>query len=352
MKPLRLLIISFWILLIFGALYLPNLKWIQKKEKSINIFCWGDGIDPDVVADFERQSRIKVHLNYYSSNEELLVKLKATKGKGYDLVMPSDYTVSKLIKAELLKPFSHAKLTFFSELNPLLLNLPFDPKNRYSIPFEWEVMGLGYNQDFFNGRPFSPTWKMLFEPDGYNVAMVNEPGDAVYLATLFLFKDPTPLSPPQLNQVREVLMNQKRHVTAYANFRTDYFLATKNCPLVAISSPYIWRTKKNFPFVKFMIPKEGTFISIENFCIPIKSEKEELIYTFLNYLYSKESLERHFETYGFFPALLGAIEKLEKDPDAQPLLFSTKEEFKKFHFFDDLVPQRESRALWIQVKTK
>jgi spermidine/putrescine transport system substrate-binding protein len=351
MKPIRLFIIFFWVFLIFAVLYLPNVRWIQRNDESINVFCWGDGIDPDVIADFQQETGIKVHLNYYSSNDELIVKMKATRGAGYDLIAPSDYAIAKLVKYDLLRPLDRSKLKFWKELNPLLMGHPFDPHNEYSVPFEWEVFGLGYDMEYFEKTPFEPSWEMLFSPQGYQVAMLNNPGDAVFLSSLYLFEKSNLLTPEEFEKTRMLLIQQKPFVEAYADHRTSYFLATRNCPVVVTANSYIWRLKKNFPFIKFAIPKEGTYISIENFALPHGSPKEELVYTFLNYLYTKDSFEKHFETFGFFPAISGAVKNLEEDPDAQAILFTAKEEFKKFHLYTELVPQKELIPLWVEVKT-
>ena len=75
-------IVLAWVSLIFGILYWPKSEIPPFDERSINIFAWGDILDPMVIADFEKESGIKVHMNYYASNEELVVKIKATRGKG------------------------------------------------------------------------------------------------------------------------------------------------------------------------------------------------------------------------------------------------------------------------------
>ena len=351
MKPIRFLIILLWVALIFGVLYLPSTKWIKRMEKTINVFCWGDVIQADVIADFQKETGIKVRLNYYSTNEELVVKMKATRGVGYDLIAPSDYAIDKLVQSDLLKPLDRSKLDFWDRLNPLLMDHAFDPGNVYSVPFEWEVYGLGYDQEFFNGLHSELSWEMLFSPKNYQVAMLNNPGEAVFLSSLYLFNKSTPLNAEEFEQIRQLLLKQKTHVEAYADFRTSYFLATKNCPVVVTTNVYVWRLKKNFPFIKFGIPKEGTYISIENFALPKQSNKEELVYTLLNYLYTNDSFEKHFETYGAFPAVTGAVKQLEKDPDAQAILFTTKAEFKKFHLFKELVPQKKLIPLWVEVKS-
>lgn len=100
---IRFSIMVFWSAIILALLYLPGMQIFPSKEKSINVFTWGDILERSVIDEFERSTGIKVHLSYYASNEELLVKLKATGGKGYDLIIPSDYSVKILKEEGLLK---------------------------------------------------------------------------------------------------------------------------------------------------------------------------------------------------------------------------------------------------------
>jgi spermidine/putrescine transport system substrate-binding protein len=160
---MRSCVTVFWLGLIFAALYLPKWEVIRFEPRSINVFAWGDILDPAVIADFEKETGIRVYLNYYSSNEELVVKMKATRGEGYDLVIPSDYVVPLLTADGLLKEINKEKIFFFADINPLLLNHAYDRENRYSIPFEWEIFGLGIDKNFFSTRPFDASWKAIFE---------------------------------------------------------------------------------------------------------------------------------------------------------------------------------------------
>lgn len=343
--------ISFWIALIFGILYWPKLPVLSYEENAINVFAWGDILDPSVISAFEKETGIKVNLNYYSSNEELIVKLKATKGEGYDLIIPSDYAVNLLIDEDLLKPLKPEKISFWKEINPALLAHFFDPENRYSIPFSWEIFGFGIDKNYFLNHPIPSTWGMIFTPQGYKITMNNDPIEAVEFAAFYLYGPTSSLTQAQGDKIRELLIRQKQWVTAYANFRGDYFLATRNCSVVVASSSYIWRTKRLFDFVGFVVPEEGSFITIENLCIPKPSHKEHLVYQFIDFLYRPESVAIHYHTYGFFPSTLHAIDQLHLDPQAEKLLNSTKEDFQKFHFIQNLLPQEETRDIWVDVKT-
>lgn len=350
---IRSSIILFWIGLIAFGLYWPTWEIIRHEEDSINVFAWGDILDPAVVSDFEKQTGIKVNFSYYSSNEELIVKLKATGGQGYDLIIPSDYAVNVLIQENLLKEIDKTQLKFWNGLNPNLTGHFFDPENAYSIPFEWELYGFGIDKDYFANRPMQPSWKMIFDPNvvKYKITMKNDPIEAVEFAAFYLFGPVSSIDENQAIEVKRLLKQQKPWVEAYADFRGDYFLATKNCAVVIASSSYIWRTMRMFDFVGFVVPEEGSFITIENLCIPKPSKKEELTYQFINYLYTPQSVSSHYETYGFFPAMLKAEDIADIDVQASQILKDSETHFNKYHFFQNILPQEEVRDIWVDVKS-
>jgi len=347
----RLFIIFSWVALIFTILYFPNWKWISSREKTLNVFTWGDILEPSVIAQFEKETGIKINLSYYSSNEELIVKLKATEGFGYDLIIPSDYAVKALADEGLLKELDKNQLHFWKDINPLLLNHFFDSNNHFSIPFEWEVFGLGFDKDYDKKNPLASSWKMIFEPQGYNIAMLNDPIEVIALTAFYLYQTVGFVNNQQIEEIKNLLIRQKKWVEAYASFRGDYFIATKNCPVVVSTSSYMRRSMNQFPFIGFMIPKEGTFITIENLCIPKASSKETLTYQFINYLFRYESIEKHYQTFGFFPSLLTHLDLIEKDPAIRKLVISSPEDFKTYHFIQNIVSPQTLHDMWIEIKT-
>ncbi|MBS0616358.1 MAG: extracellular solute-binding protein [Verrucomicrobia bacterium] len=349
----RLGMVLVWIGLIFTVLYWPKSEIPPFDERTINVFAWGDILDPTIVAQFEHETGIKVYLNYYASNEELVVKIKATGGQGYDLIVPSEYAVRTLKKEGLLKPLDHSQLHFLNGLNPALLNLKFDPGNQYSIPFTWEIYGLGISRPFFENRPLDPSWKMIFDPKvvDYKVAMSNDPVQTIDFAAYYLFGPIKELNSEQLQETVDLLIAQKKWVTAYADFRADYFLATKNCPVALSLSSYMIRAMRKFPFLGFVIPKEGTFVSVENVSIPAASKKEHLTYQLINYLYTAQSAQAHFDTYGLFPASAQNLPDLETDPEKKKILESCQEAFPKSYIGIVLASQEKIRDAWVEIKS-
>jgi spermidine/putrescine transport system substrate-binding protein len=350
---IRCCIVFLWTSLIACVLYLPSWKSESPEKETLNIFAWGDILDSSVIASFEEETGVKVNLSHYFSNEELIVKLKATGGIGYDLIIPSDYAVSILKNNDLIKKLDKTEFHYWQALNPALVGHPYDEGNLYSIPWEWELFGFGIDKEYFKEHPFDPSWKAIFDPNSvhYQITMTNDAIEAVEFAAFYLFGKNDSLSDAQLNEVKEVLKQQRNWVTAYANFRGDYFLATKTCPLILASSSYIWRTMRQFDFVGYAVPKEGSFISIENFCIPKATQKDALIYRFLNHIYTPESIATHYTSYGYFPSTLHALSLLEADPQAERYIRSTPEEFKKYHFLKRTAPQQTIRDIWVDVKS-
>lgn len=351
---IRLCIVSSWLVGIFIALYWPKINFFSYNDNTINVFAWSDILHPDVVADFEEKTGIKVKFNYYSSNEELLVKLKATKGEGYDLIIPSDYVLQYLIQDDLLKKIDKSKLPFWNMINPNLLSRSFDPCNLYSIPFEWEIFLFAINKEYFNKHPAPSSWKLLFDENtiNYKIAMSNDPIEATLFASFYLFGPTTSLTQKQMLEVQNLLISQKKWVEAYASFRGDYFLSTGSCQLSVASSSYLWRTLKLFPSIGFVLPKEGTFITLESLAIPSASKKEALTYQLINYLFQEKSVKAHFESFGYFPSTLHSLPNLNLNSDFKRLLFSSKKDFENFYFMHEVMSQQKITDIWVEVKSK
>lgn len=349
----RAVIVAIWILLISFALYFPSWKILPYEEKSINVFIWGDTLHPIVLKEFEKETGIKVNLSYYSSNEELLVKMKATRGKGYDLVMPSGYNVQLMIDDQLLKPINHSKLNFWKDMNPILLNTEFDRGNKYSIPFGWEIYGLGVDQRFFKGN-FDPSWRAIYDPSvmNYKIAVSNHAGEAVSHASFYLYGTAQKmLTEEQFQEIRQLLLLQRSWVEAYSDFRADYFIATGNCPVGLSTSTYIKRIHLLFPTIDFVVPKEGTFVTIENLCISTASTKEEYVYKLLNHLYTKEALKVAYENFYIFPATLSSLEDIGLEDYEKQMISDISQDSNKIQFFKNIAPVQRMTDLWVEVKS-
>lgn len=350
----KVVILLIWTLALFTALFWPKLyRPMESQKPCLNIFSWSDIIPRSLLEDFEKETGIKVRLDYYSSNEELLVKLKNIKGKGYDLIIPSDYAVQILSKEGALKELKKEKLHFTSDLRPFLLNHDFDPGNKYSLPLLWDVYGFGIDIDTFKDQRYF-TWEHLFNEDmiKYKIAMTNDPIEAFCLGAFYLFGPKASLTSKETSMVKRLLIEQKKHVEAYAVPRSDYIVGSKNASLALSLSSYVIRSKKHFPFMEFVIPQNKTFISIENVAIPANAKHEKEAYQFLNYIYEKENLAKACNSFEIFPATKGAIEFLENSKECADVESAILQKDYQLYFFRHLLPEKELRTLWIEIKAQ
>ncbi|HVX00786.1 MAG TPA: extracellular solute-binding protein [Candidatus Babeliaceae bacterium] len=354
---LRLMLIGVWLLLAIVALAILRWEYFSKPENSITVFTWGGLIDPHYIKQFEQQTGIKVTISYYSTNEELLVTMKATNGRGYDLIVPSDYAVNILRKQGILKKIDKSKLTFLNSLDPLLLGRDFDQTNDYSLPYAWEIFGFGIDKDYFSSIQFDKfSWKTVFcTPLGFKITMVNDPIEAALFGYYYLYgTEPQniPIIKEQRDKIEKALLCQKKWVEAYTDFRADYFLITRNCPLVVTSSSYILRSMREYPYIDFVIPQDGSFITIENMAIPIASSKESLVYKFLNFLYSLRAFKHHYGLYAFLPALKPDFaQEMGLDKGSFKLLEQFHQASSRFSFFRPIMPEVALQRLWVGVKS-
>jgi spermidine/putrescine transport system substrate-binding protein len=351
----RAAVSSLWALLFMCLMYSTQLIELFPRRKTITVAAWSDILDPAVLAEFQKKTGVTINLSYFSSNEELLVKLKKTGGKGFDLIIPSDYAVKLLREQNLLKKIDKSKLTFLNDLNPVLLGHDYDPSNDYSIPLFWELFGVGIDEDAFTADQMRDPWQLIFnsalqELRPYTITMVNDPIEMVMLTSVYLFGQADQLDTEKLKLVEELLHKQKKFVKAYVDFRGDYFLATKNCAAIVSSSSYILRAQKQFPFIKFLVPGK-TFVTIENCAISIGTQHEESVYALLNYLYQPESVVEHCEQFSFFPSTLSALPLLQGNDQQRELANMKSTDFSQLLFFKKQMDQIDLIRTWARVKS-
>ncbi len=288
--------VIFWIAAIFGFLYIPSLFRVFENKRSINVFMWSGVVDTKMLSNFEKETGIKVNVNYFEGNDELIVKVLATKGKGYDMIVPSDYAVTFFARHGLLKKIDTTKLDFWSHIDPKFLNHWFDPKNEYSVPAEWYVLGLGINKKHFpNGLP-EASLKTIFEPCGnYRIGALNDSKELAGLAVKYRYGQLRPINQAETQEIKQLLMKQKSSVEAYTDFRGDFLLESGNCSVVLVPISAIWKTIVTNDSVAFLLPKEGTFLGLENYAILESSTKEDLVYQFMNYLFRLDVQKHNFQ---------------------------------------------------------
>ncbi len=338
---------------VVGAIYLFLLapQYIKKffPQKSINVLAWPAVIDSSEFEKFERETGIKVYLTYFEDYEELIVKMNSGPGD-YDLIMTSDYAVQTLLKNNVVKPIDKTKLTFWNDLYKPLLNLYCDPDNKHTIPFAWEIYGIGINKDYFKGIKPTPSWSILFEKgqSPTNVGMLDDVREVISVAALYLFgKDhDKKLTHDEINQIKQLLIKQKPWVAMYNDLSTDYLLISDTSAVVMGLSSDIYQAMREYDNIDFIIPREGGFILVDHFVIPATCTNDDLVYQFLNFLYRPDVMSVYASRYYFFPVRTGVMGKKDHH-----MIRPTESLLSQLSFFNYQIPQEAVRSVWIALKS-
>ncbi|MCX5924885.1 MAG: spermidine/putrescine ABC transporter substrate-binding protein [Candidatus Dependentiae bacterium] len=330
-------------------LYSPRFIRLRTEGKSITVLAWPQEIDASEFVAFEKETGIKVNIRYFESNEELAAKLLNKGAQGVDLVMPSDYAAQMFIKKGLLKKIDTSKLAFFKDLNPRLMGHFFDPHNEYTIPYYWGVYGIGFDKDYFGAQSPKASWGILFDKQ-YKSAHITMPDNARYLMLIvaqYLYGTIDNIDMHRSAQIQQLLMAQKPLVELYTESWGEYLLASKASALVVILSVDVAKAMKSFEHVDFMVPKEGSFLLIDSFALAANTQKEDLAYQFLNYLYRPDILQAYVDKFTFFPATTTV------KPAFQPeqLQIPATDKVKKLDFYRNVVSKSTLRDFWISLKS-
>lgn len=303
----RVVSVAFWCVIIGLFLQAPTLyKKFFAPKRSINVFTWPLIFDPHKVKDFEHETGIKVFINYYENNEELYSKIKATGGAGYDLIVPSHYLIEQLIAHKLIKKIDTSQLNFFPRIKKQFLSRDHDPRNEYSVPYFAGVYGIGYDKKYFADEQVPKTWGLVFDQAYIDNAfsMTNDPRAAVLAAAYYLFGSLEKSDTPEKREaIKQLLQQQKKQVQMYTEERADDLLMSRSCQFVVTVSYDIWKASREYPYMGFMVPNEGSFLVVESFVVPALSEKDALVYEFLNFMYRDDVITHNVQRYGFCPVV-------------------------------------------------
>lgn len=350
----RTLIVLFWLLLVYGLLLLPYFSNLFEPERSICIYMWADKIDEEVLQDFEKETGIRVYTNYYDSNEELITKLEVMPFVDCDVILPSGYIVEDLVQAGLLKEIDHARCNFINDLYPELMGKFYDRENRYSLPLYWDVMVLGYSKrEFPDGLP-GQSWSMVFDERFVpvkRIGMIDDAREVISLIGKYLDLKKEDINKHTIKNMRDLLINQKKWAGVYCDAQQGYFLLSGAYPLVVSQREYVAREMEENPHIDYMIPREGSLLTIDNVVISAATEKEDLVYQFLNFLYSHDVYLHNSKEFAILPASRSVFKDLDPvyigDANLNPKVLRKK----NIRVFKNLLSLKETNEFWIRVKS-
>jgi spermidine/putrescine-binding protein len=322
--------------------------------KELHVYNWSEYIDPEIYTDFEDEFGIKVIEDTFSSNEDLLAKLQAG-ASGYDIIVPSDYMVTIMRELELLAPLTYDNIPNFGNIDDLFLDPPYDPGNQYCVPYQWGTTGIGYDTEVFDEEPAS--WAYLFDPAlaseyAGKISMLNDPREAFAAALKYLGYSLNSTDEAQLNEAKDLLLQQKAWVATYDSDGFEDLLAAGETVLAHAWSGDIFAAAEESEQIWYVIPEEGGVIWTDNLCIPKTAPNQEAAEEFINYLLRPE-VGAKITNYTWYGSPNAASEEfIDAEILEEPAIYPPPEVMAKLEFLRDV---GEATAiydrLWTEIKT-
>ena len=285
----------------------------------VNVYNWGGYIDESVLDEFTAQTGIKVNYDTYESNESMYGVLK-NDGASYDVVIPSDYMISRMIEEDMLEPLDFDNIPNFSDIDPNLKNPDYDPENQYSVPYMWGLLGVIYNTAMVDGAPDS--WSILFD-ENYSgqILMFNNSRDALGVALKYLGYSYNTTDPAQITAATDLLIQQKPLVQSYV---MDEIFEKMQGNSAAIGAyyygDYLTMADVN-PDLAFCLPKEGTNLYVDAMCIPKGAENKANAEAFINFMCSTSVGLANVEETWYSSPLLSVREELDPEVSEDPYAY-------------------------------
>lgn len=301
---------------------------------TLYYFTWSDYVGPHLIEEFERQTGAKVVVDTFGSNEELLAKLQSG-ATGYDVAVPSDFMVSIMIKLDLLAELDLAMIPNADLLLERLQHLAFDPRHRYSIPYLWGTVGIGYDSSVISMPPDS--WDVLWDPRYKGrISMLNDQREVFGLALRSLGASINSRDRAVIERAKQKLLQQKPLVKAYTSENYDHLLATGEVVLAHGWGGAVARAAVQRPSIKYVIPKEGGTIWSDCLVVLQSSRNKDLAMRFVNYLLDRQVAAHTTNRLRFASSNREAKALVVPELRENPAVYPPESVFERLEWMEDL----------------
>ncbi|MER3444617.1 MAG: polyamine ABC transporter substrate-binding protein [Meiothermus sp.] len=325
------------------------------QNKEMRLFIWSEYMDPAIIAAFEKQYGLKVRIELYESNEDMLAKLQAGGVSQYDVIVPSDFIIPTLVALKLLQPLDKGKVPNLKNLDPKFANPPFDPGNKYSAAYQWGMSGIMYRKDKVKTPPDS--WAVIFDPkQSGNYVLMDSIREMMGGALRYLGYSINTRDPKQVQAAGKLLLEAKKSKRAVG---FEGGVGAKN-RLVAGSATYavvyngdaIKAASEN-PNVAFVVPKEGAALFLDNMAIPAKAPNPDAAHKFINFILEPKIGAQLSNYNRYATPNKAALPFINKEDLKNPAIYPTGSVKAKLEFVLDLGKDaRLYDEVWTQVKSR
>lgn len=337
MKKLNALMIGIISLILCLALIAFNLekKAGNSGAKVVTIYNWGDYIDPDLLKKFEKEYGYKVIYETFDSNEAMITKIEQG-GTAYDIAIPSEYMIQKMMKQDLLLKLDHQKIKDLDNIDERFLNIDFDEGNQYSVPYFWGTLGIIYNDKFIDEKDMKH-WDDLWAPELKNNVMLID--GAREVIGLTLNSDGHSLNSKNDNELADVskkLTGLTNNVKAIVADEIKMYMINEESAAAVTFSGEASEMLDNNEHLHYVIPEEGSNLWFDNIVIPKTAKNIDGAYDFINFMLVPENAAANAEYIGYSTPNKKAKTLLPKEITEDEQFYPSEETMANLEVYEDL----------------
>ncbi len=341
-----------------------------QNARVVNVYNWSDYIDPQVLAEFTKQTGIKVQYDTFDSNDTLETKLLAGKS-GYDVVVPTAYFLERQLKAGVFQKLDKSKLSNLAAVWPDIAKrlAVYDPGNQYAVNYMWGTTGIGYNIKAMRER-LGPagkidSWDIVFKPENLakfkdcGVHMLDSSDDIMPVALHYLKLNPNSTEPKELERATDLMLKIRSSVRKFHSSEYLNALASGEiCFVVGWSGDIKQAQKraaeaKNGVEIGYSIPKEGAQMFFDNLAIPKDAKNVAEAHAFIDFLLKPEVAAKNSNLVSYANGNLASQTSIDKAVLDDPSVYPDAGTMSRLYTVSarDQKSQRMLNRLWTKVKT-
>ncbi len=320
----------------------------------LKLYLPGEYLGENVISDFEKQYGVRVIVENFDSNEMMYTKLMA--GDRYDVIIPSDYMIERLMNEDFLQPLDKSMIPNMENMSDAVLGMSYDPDNTYSIPYFWGSVGLVYNHENVDPAVIeSEGWEVLRNTDyAGHIYIYDSERDSFMMAFKALGYSMNTEDPNEINDAYEWLLQMNNTMSPV--YVTDEVIdgmmnGYKDIAVVYSGDAAVVLDENED--MSFYMPSQGTNIWCDAMVIPQNAENPKLAHEFINYMLTYEAAFDNTETVGYTSPNAEVFEEMTSSEDlyADNAAYLPRSGYDKDEMFhDNQVLMRELSKLWIKVK--
>jgi spermidine/putrescine transport system substrate-binding protein len=299
----------------------------------LNLYNWDTYMGATTLADFQKATGVAVKMSLFASNDELFAKLRAG-NPGFDVIVPSNEYVTRLRIAGLLQPLDLSKIPNRVNLLPAFRDPPFDPGRRWSMPYTWLVLGIGYRKSKMDGVPDS--WKWVLDSDRYKgrIGVFSEADDMIELGAKYLGYSVRNIPASVIDRVAEMYIRQKPNIKIFHHDEGQDLLLSGDIDIVMEYNGDIAQVMTEDPDLDFVVPREGSLLNSDCLCIPAGAPRPDNAHKFINFVLDAHNGAEIYETIKYPTPNAAALALMPADYRNNPVIFPPPEVMARCEYAD------------------